>query len=92
MDEETLKRLKRRYIWGVFWSVLFAAAAVTAIALVADTAFWTTVVKPAPTYVRVIIAALLIAPAVYIVSILITRRSQDYQDAKRRYESERTKG
>ncbi|MCG8547865.1 MAG: hypothetical protein MJE12_27025 [Alphaproteobacteria bacterium] len=92
MNEETVKRLKRRYIWGVFWSAVFAVSAVAAIALVADTAFWTHVVKPAPTYARVIIAALLIAPAVYIVSILITRRSQDYQDAKRRYESEHTKG
>ena len=92
MNEETVKRLKRRYVWGVIWSVVIGVAGVTAIAWIADTAFWTNVVKPAPTYARVIIAALLIAPAVYIVSILITRRSQDYQDAKRRYESERTKG
>jgi drug/metabolite transporter (DMT)-like permease len=92
MSEENLRKLKRRYAWGVFWSVLIAVTAVTILAIAAQTDFWIESVKPAPWIVRFSVAAVLIGAMVYIVSHLITLRSQAYKDAKREFESEGGKG
>ena len=92
MDEKTLGNLKQRYVWGVIWAAVIGVSGVAAMALIADTDFWTTVVKPAPIYIRFIVAALLIGPVVYAVSILIARRADDYHIAKRQYEAEHTSG
>jgi len=92
MTEERLKQLRHRFYWGACWSVLFGIASVTLLALVTDTEFWIQNIKTSPWAVRFALAALVLGPAVFVVSKLITKRQLDYKEAKRQYDNEQGKG
>ena len=91
MTDEKVGKLRRRLALGVFWAVLYGVTAVTILALVADTNYWNKVVRPAPVLIRMAFAATIIGVTVYLVSVLITRRRQDYAEAKCQSKSDRSR-
>ena len=89
MTEGDLKKLRRRYVWGILWALLFGITAVTILALLPEIDLWTGYVMSLSLVFRVLIGTIIIWLAIYVVRDLIFQRLRDYRDAKRRHDSER---